>query len=84
MKTCPNCGAASFDDARCCFECMYLFQKEESNHHGEVLAQGSVVIRKESAPEGALEITMRFEEPYLSFWASSSSDCDCRIASISR
>lgn len=47
----------------------------KKNKDAELVAVGVVVVEKESAPEGALEITMKFNESYASRLANSFSAC---------
>ena len=80
-KLCPSCGALCFSDATRCYECLYEFGAEEAVSKGkdksgsELVAVGVVVVEKESAPEDALEVTMRFDNAYASRLASSFSPC---------
>ena len=80
-KLCPSCGALCFSDATRCYECLYEFGAEEASLKGknrkgsELVAVGVVVVEKESAPEGALEITLRFDDCYAKDLARSFSAC---------
>ena len=47
----------------------------QRNKDAELVAVGVVVVEKESAPESALEITMKFNESYASRLAKSFSAC---------
>lgn len=86
-KICPSCGATCFSDMSCCYECLYEFgddvptarnersSQAQADQGSELVAVGVVVVEKESAPEGALEITMRFDNAYASRLAKSFSAC---------
>jgi predicted amidophosphoribosyltransferase len=84
-KICPSCGAVCYSDMNRCYECLYEFgtvesrvafgEACESEEDGELVAVGVVVVKKESAPEGALEITMKFDDTYTNRLAKSFSAC---------
>ena len=73
-----------------CYECLYEFELDNVNSEkergggSEFVAVGVVLVKKESAPEGALEITMRFDDAYTSRLAKSFSACACKSSSTSR
>ena len=56
MKTCPVCGAKSFDDMQVCFGCMHVFDKEDLVHHPSHYESGGIecidAIRAQLGPEG--------------------------------
>ena len=54
---------------------MSSVRKRPLRKESELVAVGVVVVEKESAPEGALEVTMRFDNAYASRLASSFSPC---------
>ncbi len=92
-KVCPSCGAVCYSDMNRCYECLYEFGATEAvaalgttgeqEEDAELVAVGVVVVKKESAPEGALEITMKFDDTYTNRLAKSFSACSRRIFSTS-
>lgn len=89
-KVCPSCGARCYSDTQRCYECLYEFDvgmgdaSSCDSSGNELVAVGVVVVKKESAPDGALEITMRFDDTYTSRLAKSFSACSCTSVSTSR
>ena len=78
MKTCPACGAVSFSDAEVCFGCLNQFEDTKdvcADDSDDLIAVGVVMVKRESAPEGALEITLRFDDCYAKDLARSFSAC---------
>lgn len=78
LKTCPTCGAHSFFDAEVCFGCLGRFEvvKDKcADDSDDLVAVGVVMVKRESAPEGALEITLRFDDCYAKDLARSFSAC---------
>lgn len=78
-RICPSCGAPCYADMNRCYECLYEFDLDDSETHdagdGELVAVGVVVVKKESAPKGALEITLKFDDAYARRLFKSFSDC---------
>ncbi len=74
LKVCPSCGAQCYSDLDVCFDCLHEFEGDVA-HHDDTIAVGVVTVKKESAPEGALKITLRFDDRYTNFLAKSFSAC---------
>lgn len=78
FKVCPCCGAYCYEDMDRCYECLHEFGglgEPEACDGDELVAVGVVMVKKESAPEGALEITLRFDDCYTKDLAKSFSAC---------